>query len=176
MIDNTFIKNFDLYYNDEFKKNNVIAKHHKRYINDKYAPAWKTLEYFTFGTNLKIYKSLLDIKTKERISKIFNVNDVKKFIQIMEVVVFVRNYCAHSGVVFDLRNTYGIPKLPFYSFNNNDRHCLDSCIKVIIFILEQISSNRADDLRESVRELFKKYSEKDEEIKEIILNKINYSL
>ncbi|WP_300488552.1 Abi family protein [Flavobacterium sp.] len=176
VIDNTFIKNFDLYYNDEFKKNNVIAKHHKRYINDKYAPAWKTLEYFTFGTNLKIYKSLLDSKTKERISKIFNVNDIKKFIQIMEVVVFVRNYCAHSGVVFDLRNTYGIPKLPFYSFNNNDRHCLDSCIKVIVFILEQVSSNRAGELRTSVNELFKEYSEKDEAIKEIILNKINYSL
>lgn len=176
VIDTTFIKNFDLYYNDEFKKNNVIAKHHKRYINDKYAPAWKTLEYFTFGTNLKIYKSLLDFKTKERISKIFNVNDIKKFTQIMEVVVFVRNYCAHSGVVFDLRNTYGIPKLPFYSFNNNDRHCLDSCIKVIAFILGQVSSNRAGELRTSLNELFKEYSEKDEAIKEIILNKINYSL
>lgn len=176
VIDTTFIKNFDLYYNDEFKKNNVIAKHHKRYINDKYAPAWKTLEYFTFGTNLKIYKSLLDFKTKERISKIFNVNDIKKFTQIMEVVVFVRNYCAHSGVDFDLRNTYGIPKLPFYSFNNNDRHCLDSCIKVIAFILGQVSSNRAGELRTSLNELFKEYSEKDEAIKEIILNKINYSL
>ena len=94
----------------------------------------------------------------------------------MEVVVFVRNYCAHSGVVFDLRNTYGIPKLPFYSFNNNDRHCLDSCIKVIAFILGQVSSNRAGELRTSLNELFKEYSEKDEAIKEIILNKINYSL
>jgi len=29
VMDATFIKNFDLYYNDEFKKNNVIAKHLK---------------------------------------------------------------------------------------------------------------------------------------------------
>lgn len=176
VVDSAFIKDFDMFYNEEFKKISVIAKHHKRYINDKYAPAWKTLEYFTFGTNLKIYKSLLDIGTKERISKIFGVNDVQKFIQIMSVVVFVRNYCAHSGVVFDLRNTYGIPKLPFYSFNNNDRHCLDSCIKVIVFILEQISSNRADELRISVSKLFKEYAEKDKAIKDIILRKINFSL
>lgn len=176
VVNSTFIKDFDLFYNEEFKKNNVIARHHKRYINDKYAPAWKTLEYFTFGTNLKIYKSLLDIGTKERISKIFGVNDIQKFIQIMGVVVFVRNYCAHSGVVFDLRNTYGIPKLPFYSFNNNDRHCLDSCIKVIVFILEQISSNRADELRTSVSKLFKEYAQKDKAIEEIILRKINFSL
>lgn len=89
------------------------------------------------------------------------------------MIVFVRNYCAHSGVMFDLRNTYGIPKLPFYNFNKNDRHCLDSCIKVIIFILSKISVNRANDLENDLKKLFERNSE-NAEIKKIIEEKINF--
>jgi len=169
-----FINDFDKYYSTDFKKNNVISKHHKKYINDKYAPAWKTLEYLTFGNNLKIYKNLLDRTIKERISKIYTVNDTDKFEKLMDVIVFVRNYCAHSGVIFDLRNTYGIPKLPYYNFNNNDRHCLDSCIKIIVFILTTISQNRADELKTSIDHLLAQYLNKGDEIKQIITTKINY--
>ncbi|CEN43521.1 Abi family protein (fragment) [Capnocytophaga canimorsus] len=89
------------------------------------------------------------------------------------MIVFVRNYCAHSGVMFDLRNTYGIPKLPFYQFNNKDRHCLDSCIKVIIYILSKISQNRANELEQDLKNLFKKNAE-NPIIKNIIETKINY--
>lgn len=169
-----FIQNFDFYYNEDFKKYGVIAKHHKKYINDKYAPAWKTLEYLTFGNNMKIYKSLLNFDTKQRISEIYGVRDVEKFEKLMDVIVFVRNYCAHSGVIFDLRNTYGIPKLPYYDFNNNDRHCLDSCMKVILFILSRISENRANELNSNLETLFTKYTSKDPSIKWIIEKKINY--
>lgn len=169
-----FINNFDKYYNTDFKKNNVISKHHMKYINDKYAPAWKTLEYLTFGNNLKIYKNLLDNRIKERISKKYNVNDIDKFEKLMDVIVYVRNYCAHSGVIFDLRNTYGIPKLPYYNFNNNDRHCLDSCIKIIVFIISTISQNRADELKNNIDELLQQYLSKGDEIKQIITTKINY--
>lgn len=176
VIHTDFIESFDNYYNINFRKNKVIETHHKNNINDRYAPAWKTLEYFTFGTNLKIFKSLLDNDVKERISNNYGIKNFKKFIQIMEMIVFVRNYCAHSGVMFDLRNTYGIPKLPFYEFNNNDRHCLDSCIKVIIFILSKISENRAQELKEKLNQLLISYSNQSPTIKEIIKTKINYQL
>ncbi len=94
----------------------------------------------------------------------------------METIVFVRNYCAHGGIMFDLRNTYGIPKLPYFNFNNNDRHCLDSCIKVIIFILNQISENRSNQLSEELNKLFLDYDKKDNAISNIIGEKINYLL
>lgn len=174
VISKDFILDFDKFYNSDFKKTKVIAKHHSKNINDKYAPAWKTLEYFTFGTNLKIYKSLLDSDIQKRISEIYNVKDTDKFIKLMETIVFVRNYCAHGGIMFDLRNTYGIPKLPFYDFNNNDRHGLDSCMKVIIFILSVISENRSNDLKDELDKLFHKYNAKDETIADIICNKMNY--
>ncbi|AQW90036.1 Abi family protein [Elizabethkingia anophelis] len=169
-----YIKDFDLFYNDDFKKTKVIANHHRKNINDKYAPAWKTLEYFTFGGNLKIYKSLLNEEIKQRISNAYAVNDISKFIKIIETIVFVRNYCAHSSVMFDLRATYGIPLLPYYNFNKKDRHCLDSCIKVIIYILSKISENRSQELINELDKLFSDYSTKDQKIKNIISEKINY--
>ncbi|MBB1138247.1 MULTISPECIES: Abi family protein [Myroides] len=169
-----FINGFDKYYNTDFRKNNVINNHHNKHINDKYAPAWKTLEYLTFGINQKIYKNLLSIETKQRISDMYKVKDIPKFEKLMDVIVFVRNYCAHNGVIFDLRNTYGIPKLPYYTFNNNDRHCLDSCIKIIIFILSTISQNRADELKNNIDDLFNQYLNKGDEITGIITTKINY--
>ncbi|MFJ1389954.1 Abi family protein [Capnocytophaga canimorsus] len=168
-----FINSFDDYYNDNFRRNKVIENHHRNNINDKYAPAWKTLEHFTFGTNFLIYKSLLENDMKKIISNCYGINDVDKFIKIIQMIVFVRNYCAHSGVMFDLRNTYGIPKLPFYQFNNKDRHCLDSCIKVIIYILSKISQNRANELEQDLKNLFKKNAE-NPIIKNIIETKINY--
>lgn len=171
-----FIRDFDKYYNNDFRKNNVITKHHKKYINDKYAPAWKTLEYLTFGNNMKIYKSLLNLETKQRISEIYGVKDISKFERLIQVIVFVRNYCAHSGVIFDLRSTYGIPKLPYFNFNDNDRHCLDSCIKVISFILKQISVNRASELNKNLNDLLLEYALKDTDIKWIIESKINFEI
>ena len=174
VISKDFIDGFGKYYDNDFKKNKVITKHHKKNINDKYAPAWKTLEYFTFGANLKIYKSLIESEIKERISKLYAVNDTSKFIKLIETIVFVRNYCAHGGIMFDLRSPYGIPKLPFYDFNKNDRHCLDSCIKIVIYILSKISENRSNQLIDELNKLFTDYSEKDVEISNIIRDKINY--
>lgn len=173
VINRDFIKSFDNYYNDNFKKNKVIDNHHNKNINDKYAPAWKTLEYFTFGTNFLIYKSLLDKDIKQRISDCYGIKDVNKFQKIIQMIIFVRNYCAHGGVMFDLRNTYGIPKLPFYEFNNSDRHCLDSCIKVILFILSKISINRTNDLKQELEKLFSANA-LNLDIKKIIEEKINY--
>lgn len=132
------------------------------------------MEYFTFGTNLKIYKSLVEPEIKDRISKLYGINDISKFIKLIETIVFVRNYCAHGGIMFDLRNPYGIPKLPFYDFNKNDRHCLDSCIKILIYILSKISENRSAQLIEELDKLFADYSQKDVEIGNIIRDKINY--
>lgn len=169
-----FIKDFDKYYQSDYIKcSTVIKKHHKKYINDKYAPAWKTLEYFTFGTILTIYKSLIDEEIKLRISNIFGVKDVKKFTQLMSAIVFLRNNCAHSNVVFDLRNPYGLPSLPFYEFNNRDRHSLDSCLKILNFILSNVSTNRSDEFLRGIDHIFNEFKE-DGKIRELIERSINY--
>lgn len=76
----SFITNFDKRYNDDFKqKHFVIKNHHKNHPTSKYAPAWKTLENFPFGSIFKIYESITDEQIKERISEKFGIKPINKF-------------------------------------------------------------------------------------------------
>lgn len=75
-----FINNLHKIYDDKFKTNNkVIKKHHKKYINHIHAPARKTLEFFTFGTNLNLYRNLKSDDIQKRISKTFEIENPEKF-------------------------------------------------------------------------------------------------
>lgn len=170
----SYIENFEKYYDEDFKRNNKpIKKHHEKYINDKFAPAWKTIEFFTFGGILKIFTSLKDSGIKERISNTYNIRDVSKFINFMTTIKQVRNVCAHSAVIFDFNTPRGINRIPAFSFNDNDRHSLDSSMKVIKYILSQISESRSDEMEKQINKLFIENSE-NAVIKNIIESKMGY--
>ena len=174
IVSQDFINDIDKYYSSDFKKSNKpIKKHHQKYLNDKYAPAWKTLEFFTFGVVLKIFKNLHDNDIKERISNIYGVKNMNKFISLIETLVLLRNTCAHGGVLFDLKVPKGISKIPEIEFNNNDRMSLDSSIKVVLYFLQKISNDRKCDLEKSIIEIFEKYRNNGF-VKRIIEGDINY--
>lgn len=174
IVNDTFLNKIQYYYNDNFKHSNKpIKEHHSNYEEDIYAPAWKTIEFFTFGTVLSIFRNLKDKSIKERISKEFGVYKLTKFINFIEKVVLVRNICAHGGILFDLRTPKGISVIPDITFNNDDRNSLDSCIKVISFLIKEISNNRHQDLTSEISELFEKHRD-NKMLKTIIEEKINY--
>ncbi len=174
VIHHSYINTIGKYYNDDFKRTNKTIKlHHSNNINDLYAPAWKTLEFFTFGAVLKTFKSLNDIEIKEKIANLYGVLNLSKFINLFDTIVYVRNTCAHGGVLFDFMTPKGIALLPSISFNDNNRHSLDSAIKIISFVLKSISNERKNELENDLNALFLKHSE-NEVIKEIIVKKIGY--
>lgn len=174
VISSDFINSIELHYNDEFIKNNKTIKlHHKKYINDKYAPGWKTLEFFTFGAILKVFKSLNDTAIKEKIAGLYGIRNLQKFINLMETIVYVRNVCAHGGVLFDLKLPKSISAIPDINFNSQDRYSLDASIKVILFILGKISDNRKGEIGDQLDILFVKHFE-NEIVKNIIENEIGY--
>ena len=86
----------------------------------------------------------------------------------------MRNICAHSGVLFDYRLPQSINSIPQITFNGSDRNSVDACIKVICFFTKCISTNRHNDIENEVKELFYSF-EKNEQIKKIITDKINYN-
>jgi len=169
-----FITSIGDYYNDKFKNNNrTIQLHHKKYPKDIYAPAWKTLEFFTFGSITKIFKSLNDQDIRKRISNEYNVLNLNKFVNLIDTIVFVRNTCAHGGVLFDFQIPEGIAILPGINFNNNDRHSLDSSIKIIAYILNSVSESRRIEMDELLKDLFKSHKDNNV-IRNIIESKIGY--
>lgn len=173
IVNNNIIDNLPKFYNSKFiKLNKPIKKHHDKYINDKYAPAWKTLEFFTFGTILNIYRNLKDENIKTRISESFGIKNIKKFINLIETIILIRNNCAHGDVLFDFNTPKGISVLPKIDLNN-DRNSMYSCIKVIYYFLGTISDNRKVEMHNKVTEIFESFDD-NENIKGIIKNSIKY--
>lgn len=68
----------------------------------QYAPAWKAIEYMSFGTVLSIYDNLLDGGLKRDISVLYGMHSSSQFSNYMHTVRRLRNYCAHGKVLFDL--------------------------------------------------------------------------
>jgi abortive infection bacteriophage resistance protein len=176
VMSQSFVDSFSKHYDATFIKNNgPIKKHHSKYINDRYAPAWKTLEFFTFGTIFKIFRSLNDETLKLEIYSKYGINHSLTFINYISTIIFIRNTCAHGGVLFDLNTPTAIRITPLIHFRNysNNIHSLDSCIKVILYFLDQISNDRKKEIEAQLDDLFRKNSG-NQTIKKIIENKIGY--
>lgn len=176
VVTQSYIEDFPNHYSGEFKRSNKpIKKHHQKHLNDKYAPAWKALEFFTFGAILKTYKSLRDKDLQQRISKLYDINDVSKFINFMSKIVLLRNVGAHGGVLFDFQLPTGISKIPQIDFHKGNRTSLGSSIKVISFILGSISKSRQADFVERIDKTIRKHQDRPV-IREIIESKMGYEL
>lgn len=161
-------------YTEQFKSSNKpIKRHHIKYPNDIYAPAWKTLEFLTFGTIEKIYFSLKDEDLKKQIANLYGVKKIKVFHNFLKTVIFIRNICAHSGILFDSNTPKEIETTPLITFNNNNRHSLDSSIKVILYFLSIISNSRKDIIENELIALFDNHSD-NPVIQKIITEKVGY--
>jgi len=155
VIEKSFIDKFDAeLYTENFRKNPVIKNHHKKYINDKYAPAWKTLEFFTFGTVLKVFQNLKDKSLKQNISLQYGVRNVVTFENYFRAIVELRNLCAHGSVLFDHKLAYPLRNGIALTINDKNRNKIFSVIKILHYMLQRISDNRAKDMENEINRLF----------------------
>lgn len=161
-------------YTKEFINNNkTLKKHHINYPEDTYAPAWKVLEYFTFGVLLNLFKNIKDESIKKRVSESLGIQNPKKFENLMTTIVLIRNICSHGDVLYDFKAPRGLSVVPGIDFEGSDRNSLNATFKVISYFLEHISKNRKNDFLKEINELFM-YNSKNEVVKNIITDKINY--
>ena len=159
VVSEDMIKFIDKLYNgneEAFKRNNKpIKNHHAKYINDKYAPAWKTLEFFTFGQINKLFRSLKDDNLKREIAKSYGYLDVASFQNHITAIVNIRNICSHNGILFDYNQPIGVKKIPneLYRIKSRNQTNLNASISVVFNILSTISQNRVNDLKKQLDNL-----------------------
>jgi abortive infection bacteriophage resistance protein len=153
-----FIDKFDdELYTEKFKKNPIIKNHHKKYINDRYAPAWKTLEFFTFGAMFKVFQNLRNNSLKQEISLQYNVRNIDTFEVYFRTIVELRNLCAHGSVLFDHKLTIPLRGGIALKIDNRNKNNIFSAIKILYYMLEQISENRAKEMKTEINQLFSKF-------------------
>lgn len=142
-------------YTADFKRNPIIQRHHQKNPNDRFAPSWKTLEFMTFGAVMKLYEQL-----KERDDKIFiahklGIRQVVTFESYMHTIREVRNACAHGHLLYDLRLPRRINRGPAHITPQESGNIVGA-LRVIRYMMAQISTKRADDLSDSVKSLYEK--------------------
>ena len=145
----SYIRDFDDVYN-AIKKKSVIKRHHKKYINDKYAPAWKTVEFMTFGNIESLYLNLKNPADKLDICRHFGVKQTAVFENYIKTVRTLRNTCAHGGILFDMRLPQSIKNGPAGHFLRLSSNNLSSSLKVVEFFIGTISANRLSEMRSLV--------------------------
>lgn len=161
-------------YDPKFKTSNKVLKsHHLKYPSHSHAPAWKTLEFFTFGTNLNLYRNLKNEDIQKRISQAFNIENPEKFQNIIGAMLQLRNACAHGDVLYDFNIPQGMPNFSVFSFNGSDRQSISACYKVLKFLMQSISINRHNQLETEINALLDDH-QKNEVIQNIIETKMKF--
>ena len=181
VVNNSFIQStpfktsmLNRVYTPEFINNNkTLKKHHQNNPQDTYAPAWKALEFFTFGVLLNLFKSIRNEDIKKRVSESMGILNPNKFENLMSTVVLIRNICSHGDVLYDFKTPRGLSVVPGIDFEGSDRSSLSACIKVIAYLLEHISNNRKNDFISDIDSILKA-SAKNETIEKIITEQIKY--
>ncbi len=144
-------------------------KSHKRNVS----PAWKTMEFFSFGTAISLYDNLKEIPLKCDISKLYGISSPNNFLSYIDTIRKLRNYCAHGKVLFDKNLPEAISNGPL-GYLGNSKTQLFGAYLVLEYILEQVSKNRAQDMRSEVKALFDNMP--DDIVKSIILQNSGFQL
>lgn len=155
VVEAGFLNDLPSFYKD-IRKNDTIKRHHLKYINDIYAPAWKALEYMTFGNMLYLFENLKDTSLKESIRTKFNVSNLEAFLSQMKTIRTIRNVCAHGHNLFDLKFHKPLKVGELKGLDAKQRSTISGGLIVIANILKSISENRSDELISRVSKLLNK--------------------
>lgn len=154
VVEQEFIRKFDkMVYTNRFKQDNMMIKKHHAKHADKYAPAWKTLEYMTFGQIIKLYCALKKEKDQLAISQYFAVNNPKTFTTYLWAIKETRNRCAHSNVLYDMNLHESIRKGPAGKMNNEDKYKISGVMLVMDYLVGQMEGQLQRDFRDEIYDL-----------------------
>lgn len=143
-VSSKYVNSFDSkVYNETFKKNEFIGAHHKTHINDKYAPAWKTIEFMTFGATIYLYEALRSEKLKKRIAQSFGIQRYSVLKNYLIGLKTIRNKCAHGAVLYDTSLPRRLMKYkPLENIDNSLGTTLYAVYLVLKFLLDSLSGER----------------------------------
>lgn len=177
IINKGILKEFNNIYYTLKTKNNILSKHHTKYPNKSYAPAWKVFEFLTFGQIFKFYRNLKNEDLKIKIANVYGFRDFEMLENFFLAIINIRNVCSHHAVLYDYNQPTKIWKIPnkYYRGTSRNRNNLMASLRLILFILSKISINRSEELEQKLKDIFNDFEACDS-IKNVIKEKINFDL
>lgn len=134
-------------------KESVLKLDKKEHRKREFPPAWKALEYMSFGTIIKLYDSIKNPHLRCEISKVYGMNSPSQFSNYINTVRKLRNYCAHGKVLFDLKLDEAIGNGPLGNLGNR-KVILSGMYMVFKYFLNKISANRVKEMQADMLRAF----------------------
>ncbi len=139
----------------------------------RYAPAWKVLEYFSFGVVISLFENLKDGGLKHEISMTYGMGASTQFSNYMNTIRRLRNFCAHGKVLYDTNLPVAISNGPAGNLGNR-KTMLSGAYYVLKYILGCVSKNRQKNLVEDVCKAFNQID--DDVVKKIICDNSGFDI
>jgi len=150
-----YIEDFEDKIYKTIRENPVIKRHHAKYINDRFAPAWKTIEFMTLGNICSLFYSLKDERLKHSIASHYKCG-LGVFANYIETIRVIRNTCAHGACLYNLSLAKGIKNSPQVNITDEKRHNISGVIEIVRYMIGCISMNRQSDMDEQIKTLLEK--------------------
>lgn len=152
ILNKAYVEIFEEKVYKTIRENPVIDRHHKHYINDRFAPAWKTVEFMTLGNICSLFNNLKNKELKREIAAHYKCG-LGVFINYIETIRVIRNTCAHGGCIYNLSLAKAIKSSNQVPIGGNKRHNISGIVDVIRYMVGTISINRRKDLDKEIKEL-----------------------
>ncbi len=168
VVSSRYSHNFErIVYTADFKRNPIIHRHHQTNPTDRFAPAWKTLEFMTFGSVMKLYEELKKSEDKITIANKLGIRQVVTFENYMHTIRQVRNTCEHGLLLYDMTLPRRISRGPARLTPQESGNIIGA-MRVIKYIMSQISNNRATEMGDKVKLLYEKLCTESPNLKTLI--------
>lgn len=123
----------------------------------------------TFGAVMKLYEQLKERDDKIFVAHEFGIRQFVTFKSYMHTIRQVRNACAHGQYIYDLKLPHGIRRGPAANAPSK-RYYLIGALRVIKYVMGQVSANRADDMSKQIKSLYEDLCSAFPNIKLLILD------
>jgi abortive infection bacteriophage resistance protein len=150
-------------------KDPLLKNHYKKHKDDnRFPPAWKTLEHTSFGSLSKLYGNLKNtVKSKDEIAKGYGAVNHTYLPSWLQSIAQIRNYCAHHTRLWN-RNLPGTVKLlhkpPYHWLESvpqtRDFQKLYVHLCIIKYLLNVVAPG--NHMAEKLASLFEKYPNVDQ--------------
>lgn len=151
IVQKAYAKEFEEKVYHILRGNPVIKRHCKKYGKKDFAPAWKTVEFMTLGSVCMLFHNLQSEELRVEIAEHYRCS-LGVFENYLQTIRQVRNTCAHGACLFNTSLPKSIKAGPL-TITEEERHNICGIIRVICYVLGQISNNRKQEMVDRINKL-----------------------
>lgn len=113
----------------------------------------------TLGEVVHLFKSIKNEELRLKVANEFGIKKLVTFENYLDLIKNLRNTCAHGNALYDFTPEKSIRKGSAMKKGIGENQNLNGALRVVLYMMKEISENRYNELIKSIDELIKKYEQ-----------------